>query len=150
MSASEAVTKASVASTLNALGFHEVDPYKEAEAELLRLMINAGAMPLELDIDITFSEILDNVGEAVITEAVERGETLLEVLKENMSEGVKAKVAQFLTMDVIDVIAMIAEASGKNPADVYSAFAEVDSSERPKVAVATLAKVLVEAIRKEQ
>ena len=96
------------------------------------------------------SELVDKIGEVVLTEAVERAETLLEVLN-SQGNFPKERIIEFLTMDVADVLAMIAEVGGKQPGEVYSALASIEGKEeRARTAVATLAKVLVESIRKEQ
>ena len=149
MSASEAVTKASIASTLSVLGFHEEAPLREAESELLKLMLEAGELPVKLNLDVKFSELLEKVGEAVLSEAVERAEVLLKVLK---SDGnfPKPDLVKLLTVDIADVLAMIAESTGGNSEEVYTQLASINDHERrAKAVVATLADVLLNAIRKE-
>ncbi len=149
MSASEAITKASISSTVNALGFPEESGFKEAEMELQRLMVAAKAPPMDVELDVPFSQLLEKVGEAVLLEAAERAETLIDVLE---SEGnfPKEKVVEFLTMDVADTLAMALESFGKDPKDVYVEMAAIDDKyERARATVATFAKVLLNSIRKE-
>ena len=149
MSASEAITKASIATTLSMLGMHEEAPLREAEGEMLKLMLEAGELPLEIDLDAKFGDLLEKVGEAVLSEAVERAEVLINTLK---AEGdfPKSDIVKLLTVDVADVLAMIVEAFGGNPEDLYAKLASVkDHERRAKVAVATLAKTLLNAIQRE-
>lgn len=149
MSASEAITKASIATTLSMLGMHEEAPLREAEGEMLKLMLEAGELPLEIELNAKFSELLEKIGEAVLSEAVERAEVLLNTLKGEGSFP-KSDIVKLLTVDIADVLAMMVESFGGNPDDVYAQLAGVEDHEkRAKVAVATLAKTLLKAIQRE-
>ncbi len=147
---SEAVTKASVFSLLNGLGFHEEAIYREAETEIRKLYLSSGTEPIKIDVNFTFSDLVREVGEGMLEEMSERAETLLDVIKENIRKDVKERVMEFLSVDLIDTIAMINETFGGRPEDVYEAFANVESlEERARKAVSTFANVLLEALQNE-
>ncbi len=147
---SEAVTKASVFSLLNGLGFHEEAVYREAEAEIRKLYLSSGTEPINVNVNFTFSDLVREIGEGMLEEMAERAETLLAVINENMNDEVKKKVMEFLSVDLIDTIAMIEETFGGDPGEVYKAFAEVeDLEERARKAVSTFANVLLGALQNE-
>ncbi|NPA85139.1 MAG: hypothetical protein GXO07_03940 [Crenarchaeota archaeon] len=149
MSVVDAIVRASASSLLFDLGFSEEHALREAEAELLRFVARAGTKPLDVGVSPSFSELIAKVGEAVLTETAERAEVLLEVLK--LPDGyLKEKLADLLSVDIIDVIAMIADMFGGSAEDVYASFAEIGNKEsRARAAVSTFASLLLEALRKE-
>jgi len=149
LSAVDAIVKASASSLLFGLGFHEEEAIREAEAELLRFIAKAGVKPLDINVNATFSDLIAKIGEAVLTETAERAEVLLEVLK--MPEGhLREKLLDLLSVDVIDVIAMIVDTFGGDADEVYAAFAELSNKEsKARTAVSTYASILLEALRKE-
>ncbi|ABU82012.1 hypothetical protein [Ignicoccus hospitalis] len=143
------VRKASVSTLLFSLGFPEEEYLREAESDLLRMIAKAGAKPLELPVEATFDQLVAAVGEAPLEEALQRAEALLEVL--NMPDGhLKETLMDLLSVDVIDMIAMIADQFGADPQDVYWAFAEIGNKEsRARAAVSTFANLILESIRRE-
>ncbi len=149
MSAVDAVVKASASSLLFNLGLPEEAAFREAESELLKFIARAGTAPLEIPVNATFNDLVSKIGETVLTETAERAEALLEVLEMPESE-LKSKLVDLLTVDIIDVIAMIVETFGGDADEVYASFASVhDKEERARKAVSTFARVLLDALRKE-
>ncbi len=148
---SEAIVKASISSLLKGLGFHEEAIYREAETELVKLLARAGSKPIEISVNFTFNDLVKEVGEGMLEEMSERAETLLEVLEDNsIRPELKSKIVELLSVDIMDIIAMINEAFNGDSSEVYAAFAEVeDAEERARKAVATFANVLLEALRNE-
>ena len=150
MSASKVVDKASILTTLSHLGFTEDGLKKEVEEEFLKFILDAGAMPLNLQTNLTFSQIVEKIGQTVLEEGAERAEVLLELLQGKMNDELKTKLISLLTSDVADVLALIHESSGSDPGDVYVELANVKSlEERARVAVASFAKVLLDSVRRE-
>ncbi|ALU12336.1 hypothetical protein EYM_02560 [Ignicoccus islandicus DSM 13165] len=150
MSASKVVDKASIVTALNGLGLTEENLKKEVEDELLEFMLKANAMPINLEVSSTFSEIIENVGQTVLEEAAERAEVLLELVNGNLSEELRAKLISLLTSDVADVLALIYESAGGDPSEVYVELANMGTlEEKARAAVATFAKVLLDSVRKE-
>ncbi|WP_157058735.1 hypothetical protein [Ignicoccus islandicus] len=150
VSASKVVDKASIVTALNGLGLTEENLKKEVEDELLEFMLKANAMPINLEVSSTFSEIIENVGQTVLEEAAERAEVLLELVNGNLSEELRAKLISLLTSDVADVLALIYESAGGDPSEVYVELANMGTlEEKARAAVATFAKVLLDSVRKE-
>ncbi len=147
---SEAVTKASVFSLLNGLGFHEEAVYREAEEEIRKLYLSSASKPIDIEVNFTFNDLVREVGEGMLEEMAERAETLLATLSEDVRPELKKKIVELLSVDLIDTVAMIHEAFGGNPSSIYEAFAEVeDIEERARKAVSTFAHVLLEALQNE-
>ncbi len=150
MSASDIVDKASVVTALNSLGFAEENLKSEVEEELLKFMLEAGAMPIPLEVKWTFSDIIEKVGQGLLEEAAERAEVLLALAKGEFNEELREKLISLLTSDVADVLALIYESFGNDPSDIYVELANVKPiEERAKVTVATFAKVLLDSLKNE-
>jgi hypothetical protein len=128
-----------------------VNEYDDVEAALIDLMVKSGRAPLKLDVRPTFSQLVSEIGEAVLSETAERAEALVEVLGADINKQLKEKLVDLLSVDIIDVIAMTVEKFGGNAEDVYLEFAEIeDKEERARKAVSTFASLLLEAVRAER